>query len=90
MWSSRYGRKIWNARYGILTINSKGIKNNFYGRKHKPEMIKIMSDKKSGTNNPMYGKIGINSPTFGRKRPKEEVERMLKTRAKNKKIKQVA
>ena len=38
----------------------KGEGNSFFGKKHSAKSLKQMSDKKSGPNNPMYGKPGVN------------------------------
>lgn len=52
------------------------------GRSHKPETIEIISKKLSGSNNPMYGRKGNLSPSFGKKRSKDSNEKIWLNRPK--------
>lgn len=55
-----------------------GNKCCWYGKKHKQETLKKISDTHKGKNNPMYGLSGKLSPTYGRKHTEEEKEKMRK------------
>ena len=52
----------------------RGEGNPNYGNSCTPEVKLIMSVKKQGENNPMYGKSGELSPTYGRVKTTEEIE----------------
>ncbi len=53
---------------------NKGERNSFFGKKHSEETLKILKEKLTGENNPLYGKkrpnlSGEKHPFFGKKRP---------------------
>lgn len=56
--------------YNHSCVNCNGeVIFSVVGRKRTEEEKRHQSKKMSGTNHPMYGKTGKNSPLFGRKRP---------------------
>ncbi len=66
--------KTYNPVYGY---------NGTFGGEGSPfteEAKKKSSEKHKGNRNPMFGKIGILNPLYGRKRPKEVVEKMIATK----------
>ena len=52
-----------NPMYGVRLT---GEKNGMYGKHHTEETKKLLSEKFSGENNPMYGRKGELAPCYGR------------------------
>lgn len=52
-------------------IKFQGENNGFFGKTHSDETKELQSELKKGENNPMYGKVGPDHPTFGRKDSEE-------------------
>jgi len=65
-----------------LRVQRIGNLNPFYGKKHKPDVIKIISDRSSGKNNPMYGvrMCGKNNHFYGKHHTEESRKKMSKAK----------
>ncbi len=63
------------SRRYINGHNSKGTNNPFYGKKHKPETKKKISDALSGEKGIWYGMAGKNHPSYGTYRSDENKQK---------------
>jgi hypothetical protein len=63
------GKKMSIVTRQKMSMVKKGILNSNYGNKHSTNTKKIMSELKQGSNNPMFGKTGTQSPSFGKVSP---------------------
>ena len=73
-------RSLLGRKNGPRSEETKAaIRNSLLGKKHSEERKQKMRDNKpnrSGSNNPMFGKIGKDNPNYGKKRSEESVARI--------------
>lgn len=65
-------RKFHEKNPGLYS----GENSSFYGKHHTEEWKKNMSERFSGSRNPMYGKYGKDNPNTGKKRSEESLIRL--------------
>jgi group I intron endonuclease len=62
---------LLNPEFNILNTAGSSL-----GFNHSPVTLALMSEAKTGKNNPMYGKKGENNPMFGRTHSKDSLAKM--------------
>lgn len=65
-----------NSFYEGYNGNFGGNDGGFRGKKHKDKAKRILSEKRKGENNPMFGKSGDKNPFFGKKHSEETKKKM--------------
>ncbi|ANT40602.1 homing endonuclease [Klebsiella phage vB_KpnM_KpV477] len=83
MFNDKYSRPNAKEYEWVRTLCYNANKLTNAGRKHKPETLRLFSEQRTGANNPMYGRKGELSPSFGKKRSKESNDKIWLNRNRN-------
>lgn len=83
MFNDKYSRPNAKEYEWIRTLCYNANKLTNAGRKHKPETLRLFSEQRKGSKNPMYGRKGELSPSFGKIRSKESNDKIWLNRDRN-------